>query len=321
MTKLEISDDLNTKPEVPTPTGAPPAELVTDDVVVGEGAAAKPGDHVTVHYVGVSFDTGKQFDSSWDRHQPFDFPLGGGRVIQGWDFGVTGMREGGRRTLVIPPELAYGSRGVGPIGPDETLVFIVDLVKVGYAVRGRVIALLAVAALGLGACGDDEGGDAAPRAGDSRQRADRDDDHRLDLDDRQALQAGEHQGLQGHVEEADDHQALRRSADEARRRRTSWSARAPRRSPATTSRCTTSARCSTASSSRRRGTRASRLSARARRGRRHPGWDQGIVGMKGGGRRLLVIPPDLAYGDAGLGHIQPGETLIFVVDLVKRTAA
>ncbi len=131
MTKLEISDDLNKKPEIPQPTGEPPTELETDDIVVGEGTAAKPGDHVTVHYVGVSFATGKQFDSSWDRMQPFDFPLGAGRVIQGWDFGVTGMREGGRRTLVIPPELAYGSRGVGPIGPDETLVFVVDLVKVG----------------------------------------------------------------------------------------------------------------------------------------------------------------------------------------------
>lgn len=113
------------------PTGAPPTELETDDVVVGEGAAAKPGDQVTVHYVGVSFSTGQEFDSSWDRRKPFDFPLGGGAVIKGWDFGVTGMREGGRRTLVIPPELAYGSRGVGPIGPNETLVFIVDLVKVG----------------------------------------------------------------------------------------------------------------------------------------------------------------------------------------------
>jgi len=131
MTKLDISDDLGTKPEVPKPTGEPPAELVTDDVVIGEGTAAKPGDHVTVHYVGVSFSTGKQFDSSWDRRQPFDFPLGGGAVIQGWDFGVTGMREGGRRTLIIPPALAYGARGVGPIGPNETLVFIVDLVNVG----------------------------------------------------------------------------------------------------------------------------------------------------------------------------------------------
>ncbi len=128
---LQISDDLTAKPEVPEPTGTPPTDLESDDVVVGEGTAAKPGDHVTVHYVGVSFSNGKQFDSSWDRGAPFDFPLGAGRVIKGWDFGVTGMREGGRRTLVIPPELGYGPRGMGPIAANETLVFVVDLVKVG----------------------------------------------------------------------------------------------------------------------------------------------------------------------------------------------
>jgi len=128
---LEISTDLSSKPEVPKPTGTPPTELVTEDVVAGEGRPAGPGDHVAVHYVGVSYSSGKQFDSSWDRGAPFDFPLGAKRVIQGWDFGVTGMREGGRRTLVIPPSLGYGERGMGPIAPNETLVFVVDLVKVG----------------------------------------------------------------------------------------------------------------------------------------------------------------------------------------------
>jgi len=131
METLQISDDLDCKPAVPTPTGEPPEDLVTTDVVKGEGAAAKPGDHVTVHYVGVSFSNGQQFDSSWDRGQPFDFPLGAGRVIKGWDFGVAGMKEGGRRTLVIPPSLGYGPRGMGPIAANETLVFVVDLVKVG----------------------------------------------------------------------------------------------------------------------------------------------------------------------------------------------
>jgi peptidylprolyl isomerase len=126
-----ISDDLSAKPDVPEPTGTPPDELVTHDVVLGDGDAAKPGDHVTVHYVGVSFSNGKQFDASWDRGQPFDFPLGAGRVIQGWDFGVTGMKVGGRRTLVIPPSLGYGERNMGPIAANETLVFVVDLVKVG----------------------------------------------------------------------------------------------------------------------------------------------------------------------------------------------
>jgi peptidylprolyl isomerase len=126
----EVSADLSTKPDVPKPTGTPPTELVTEDVVTGEGRAAGTGDHVAVHYVGVSFSTGKQFDSSWDRGAPFDFPLGAGRVIRGWDYGVTGMREGGRRTLVIPPSLGYGARGMGPIAANETLVFVVDLVKV-----------------------------------------------------------------------------------------------------------------------------------------------------------------------------------------------
>ena len=132
MTTLEISDDLTTKPEVPAPAGEPPTELITDDVVVGDGDAALPGQQVHVHYVGVSWSTGQQFDSSWDRGRPFDFPLDGGRVIRGWDMGVTGMKVGGRRTLVIPPALGYGERGVGPIKANETLVFVVDLVKVGY---------------------------------------------------------------------------------------------------------------------------------------------------------------------------------------------
>jgi peptidylprolyl isomerase len=128
---LEISTDLATKPDIPTPAGTPPAQLITDDVVVGEGTAAAEGKHVTVKYVGVSYSNGKQFDSSWDRGSTFDFPLGAGRVIKGWDMGVSGMREGGRRTLVIPPVLGYGERGMGPIPANETLVFVVDLVKVG----------------------------------------------------------------------------------------------------------------------------------------------------------------------------------------------
>lgn len=130
MTTLEISDDLTSKPEVPAPTGAPPTELICDDVVVGDGDPALPGRTVHVQYVGVSWSTGKQFDSSWDRNQAFDFPLDGGRVIKGWDMGVSGMRVGGRRTLIIPPSLGYGKRGAGPIKAGETLVFVVDLVKV-----------------------------------------------------------------------------------------------------------------------------------------------------------------------------------------------
>ena len=119
------------KPSVDIPAGAPPAELVTEDLVTGTGAEATPGSTVEVHYVGVSWSTKKQFDASWDRGRPFDFPLGAGRVIRGWDEGVAGMRVGGRRRLTIPPSLGYGSRGAGgAIGPNETLVFVVDLLAV-----------------------------------------------------------------------------------------------------------------------------------------------------------------------------------------------
>jgi peptidylprolyl isomerase len=120
-----------TKPQVEIPAGAPPAELVREDLVTGEGAEATPGRTVEVHYVGVAWSTKKQFDASWDRGETFDFPLGKGRVIRGWDEGVKGMRVGGRRRLTIPPDMGYGARGaVGAIGPNETLVFIVDLLAV-----------------------------------------------------------------------------------------------------------------------------------------------------------------------------------------------
>ena len=119
------------KPEVVVPGGEPPAGLQTEDIEVGTGPEATPGSDVDVHYVGVSWSNGRQFDASWDRRSTFSFRLGGGQVISGWDQGVAGMRVGGRRRLTIPPELGYGSRGAGGvIGPDETLVFVVDLVGV-----------------------------------------------------------------------------------------------------------------------------------------------------------------------------------------------
>src|ERR687886_1509436 len=119
------------KPEVDAPEGPPPTDLEVTDITVGDGAEAAPGDSVRVHYVGVAYSTGEEFDASYNRGAPLDFPLGAGRVIRGWDQGVVGMKVGGRRRLVIPPHLAYGDRGAGGvIKPGETLIFVVDLVDV-----------------------------------------------------------------------------------------------------------------------------------------------------------------------------------------------
>lgn len=125
----EVSTDLSEKPQ-PDISGEPPSELVSEDIVDGDGATAAEGDTVTVQYVGVDFETGEEFDSSWER-EPFEFELGAGQVIPGWDEGVVGMKEGGRRQLTIPPDLAYGPTGQPPaIGPDATLAFVIDLESV-----------------------------------------------------------------------------------------------------------------------------------------------------------------------------------------------
>ena len=119
------------KPDVGPIQGDPPAELTIEDITVGEGPEATPGQVVNVHYVGVAHSTGREFDASYNRGEPFAFPLGGGQVIAGWDQGVAGMKVGGRRKLTIPPELGYGSRGAaGAIKPNETLIFVVDLLGV-----------------------------------------------------------------------------------------------------------------------------------------------------------------------------------------------
>jgi peptidylprolyl isomerase len=121
----------DSKPAVAAPSGEPPTDLVIDDLEVGTGDEAQAGHEVDVHYVGVAWSTGDQFDASWDRGQTFSFRLGGGQVIGGWDQGVQGMRVGGRRQLTIPAHLGYGSRGAGGvIKPNETLVFVVDLIAV-----------------------------------------------------------------------------------------------------------------------------------------------------------------------------------------------
>ena len=124
-------ENTSARPEIPRPTGSPPRKLRKDDIVRGEGRAAKVGDNVRIHYVGVTFSTGEEFGASWDTARPYSLELGSGDVIEGWDKGIVGMREGGRRQLTIPPELGYGAAGDPPdIGPNETLVVVVDLLQI-----------------------------------------------------------------------------------------------------------------------------------------------------------------------------------------------
>jgi FKBP-type peptidyl-prolyl cis-trans isomerase len=122
-----MTDD-RTKPEIDAPVGPAPEELVIRDLIVGDGAEAKPGDTVTVHYAGVEYESGEEFDSSWNRGESIQFPLRG--LIQGWQDGIPGMKEGGRRELVIPPHLAYGPAGGHFLG-GKTLIFVIDLISVG----------------------------------------------------------------------------------------------------------------------------------------------------------------------------------------------
>ena len=123
-----MSTSSNEKPEIDFPGGQPPGELELTDITDGTGEEASAGQTAVVHYVGVAFSTGEEFDASWNRGEPFSFRLGAGNVIAGWDRGVQGMKVGGRRKLVIPPDLGYGERGAGgAIAPGETLIFVVDL--------------------------------------------------------------------------------------------------------------------------------------------------------------------------------------------------
>ena len=122
---------MSSKPSVSIPSTNPPADLVMEDLTVGTGKEATKGTNVEVHYVGVAWSTGKQFDASWDRNEAFEFRLGAGQVIAGWDQGVAGMKVGGRRSLTIPAHLGYGNQGAGGvIKGGETLVFVVDLLNV-----------------------------------------------------------------------------------------------------------------------------------------------------------------------------------------------
>jgi peptidylprolyl isomerase len=130
---VDVSDPTNVKekPSVAVPDGKPPKKLEQKDLVPGTGAAAKTGDKITVNYVGLAWSTGQEFDASWDRGDTIDVTLGAGSVIPGWDTGLVGVKKGTRRVLVIPPSQAYGAQGSPPaIGPNETLVFVVDVKKV-----------------------------------------------------------------------------------------------------------------------------------------------------------------------------------------------
>ena len=119
------------KPDLSIPAGDAPSELVLEDITIGDGTEAVAGTNVEVHYVGVAWSTQRQFDASWDRNETFEFQLGAGQVISGWDQGVAGMKVGGRRRITIPAHLGYGSQGIGGvIKGGETLVFVVDLLNV-----------------------------------------------------------------------------------------------------------------------------------------------------------------------------------------------
>ena len=126
-----VTAERQEKPDVESPDGAPPKDLVVEDIEEGDGPTAEQGDQVVVDYVGVDYDSGKEFDASFGAPEPFEFALGGGMVIPGWDEGVEGMKVGGRRELIIPPDLAYGEQGQPPaIKPNSTLVFVIDLLEV-----------------------------------------------------------------------------------------------------------------------------------------------------------------------------------------------
>ena len=249
--------DLSVKPLVTIPPSTPPTELLIEDLVVGSGSPVGVGDFLIMDYVGVSYSTGLQFDASWDRGSPFPFELGAGRVIQGWDQGIVGMSVGGRRSLTIPPELAYGENGSGSgsIGPNETLVFVVDLIaSVPVNLEKPTEELTSESTTELETNDISEGSGAIVQPGN--------------------VVYIHYVGVSASTGEQFD---------------SSWD----------------------------RG-RSEFIGYISGTGNVIEGLDQGLLGMQVGGRRTVVIPPDLAYGEngAGDGLIAPNETLIFTVDLL-----
>ena len=249
--------DLSVKPLVTIPPSPPPTELLIEDLVVGSGSPVGVGDFLIMDYVGVSYSTGLQFDASWDRGSPFPFELGAGRVIQGWDQGIVGMSVGGRRSLTIPPELAYGENGSGSgsIGPNETLVFVVDLIaSVPANLEKPTEELTSESTTELETNDISEGSGAIVQPGN--------------------VVYIHYVGVAASTGEQFD---------------SSWD----------------------------RG-RSEFIGYISGTGNVIQGLDEGLLGMQVGGRRTVVIPPDLAYGEngAGDGLIAPNETLIFTVDLL-----
>ena len=249
--------DLSVKPLVTIPPSTPPTELLIEDLVVGSGSPVGVGDFLIMDYVGVSYSTGLQFDASWDRGSPFPFELGAGRVIQGWDQGIVGMSVGGRRSLTIPPELAYGENGSGSgsIGPNETLVFVVDLIaSVPANLEKPTEELTSESTTELETNDISEGSGAIVQPGN--------------------VVYIHYVGVAASTGEQFD---------------SSWD----------------------------RG-RSEFIGYISGTGNVIQGLDEGLLGMQVGGRRTVVIPPDLAYGEngAGDGLIAPNETLIFTVDLL-----
>jgi len=249
--------DLSVKPLVTIPPSSPPTELLIEDLVVGSGSPVGVGDFLIMDYVGVSYSTGLQFDASWDRGSPFPFELGAGRVIQGWDQGIVGMSVGGRRSLTIPPELAYGENGSGSgsIGPNETLVFVVDLIaSVPANLEKPTEELTSEPTTELETNDISDGAGAIVQPGN--------------------VVYIHYVGVSASTGEQFD---------------SSWD----------------------------RG-RSEFIGYISGTGNVIQGLDEGLLGMQVGGRRTVVIPPDLAYGEngAGDGLIAPNETLIFTVDLL-----
>ena len=233
------------------PNDRTPQNLVIEDVTAGTGEEALVGDLLEVKYVGALLDDGSEFDASWNRGQTFFIPIGVGAVIPGWDQGIVGMREGGRRLLIIPPELAYGSAGAGSaIPPNAALIFVVDLISVVDLPMPQI--------------------PDTTKIGDS-----------LEVED---LAEGS-----GEVVESGDTVSVHYlgTLTDGTVFDSSWSRGRP-------------------------------FTTQIGVGMVIQGWDQGIVGMREGGRRLLKIPSDLAYGEAGAGgSIGPNTPLLFVVDLLR----